>query len=354
MPRFCTDCGSPQPSTGRFCGECGVPTGTIDPERRPGVAPVTARPLESSEDDGSLDAEWRRPALPPPGTLPLEAPDVDGTVHVPKVTHQSVSRSNRWDDKLVFAAVVTATLSAVALWAVPRVVEASQGLPDGSLTASFGVRSLLVALMLGLIPAAIAARKGASFFGWWVAGVALWIVALPAAIMFDPYVERPRTRPFFKVVGGVVALALVVGGVTAVAPVIDGSDLTFDGTTMALASLTQQREAWPAAAVSPAYSPVDDTAMPPAAPMPPPPPASPGTFGPGTWRIGEQLPPGTYQTAGPQSGFPLCYWSRLSGFSGEFTEIIANDVAYGPATVAVAPGDAAFETSGCQPWSRIP
>lgn len=46
--------------------------------------------------------------------------------------------------------------------------------------------SLLVtlgfAIVLGLIPAAIAKSKGRSFVEWWVFGTLLFIIALPAAI----------------------------------------------------------------------------------------------------------------------------------------------------------------------------
>jgi hypothetical protein len=42
---------------------------------------------------------------------------------------------------------------------------------------------LVVAALLGLIPASIASRKGGSFVGWWFFGALLFIVALPAALM---------------------------------------------------------------------------------------------------------------------------------------------------------------------------
>lgn len=42
---------------------------------------------------------------------------------------------------------------------------------------------LVVAMLIGLIPAAIAHSKGRSFFWWWVFGAALFIVALPAAML---------------------------------------------------------------------------------------------------------------------------------------------------------------------------
>jgi hypothetical protein len=43
--------------------------------------------------------------------------------------------------------------------------------------------SLLIAVFIGLIPAAIAANKGRSFIGWWVYGALVFIVALPHSLM---------------------------------------------------------------------------------------------------------------------------------------------------------------------------
>lgn len=42
---------------------------------------------------------------------------------------------------------------------------------------------LLIALVLGLIPASIAQNRGRSFLGWYIFGFLLWIVALPCALM---------------------------------------------------------------------------------------------------------------------------------------------------------------------------
>lgn len=42
---------------------------------------------------------------------------------------------------------------------------------------------IVLAAFLGLIPAAVASRKGHTFVGWWIFGAALLIIALPAALM---------------------------------------------------------------------------------------------------------------------------------------------------------------------------
>jgi hypothetical protein len=41
----------------------------------------------------------------------------------------------------------------------------------------------MVLLIIAMIPAAIAHSKGRSFMGWWLYGMALWIIALPHSIM---------------------------------------------------------------------------------------------------------------------------------------------------------------------------
>ncbi len=46
--------------------------------------------------------------------------------------------------------------------------------------------TLVIAAFLGLIPAVIAYQKGRNFLTWWVFGWALFIVALPAALLLRP------------------------------------------------------------------------------------------------------------------------------------------------------------------------
>ncbi len=48
---------------------------------------------------------------------------------------------------------------------------------------------LLIAIVLGVIPAAIAKNKGRSFVPWWIYGSALFIIALPHALIMKP--DRP-------------------------------------------------------------------------------------------------------------------------------------------------------------------
>lgn len=67
---------------------------------------------------------------------------------------------------------------------------------------------------------------------------------------------------------------------------------------------------------------------------------------PGTFLINSQIQPGTYQTQEPD-----CYWERLSGTSGDFDDIIANDITNGPGIVSIPAADVAFN-SDCS-WAKI-
>lgn len=70
------------------------------------------------------------------------------------------------------------------------------------------------------------------------------------------------------------------------------------------------------------------------------------SFADGSWRVGEDIDPGTYRAEGSDA----CYWERLSGFSGELGEIISNDFSSGPTTVTIAEDDAGFTSQRCGTW----
>jgi RNA polymerase subunit RPABC4/transcription elongation factor Spt4 len=53
---------------------------------------------------------------------------------------------------------------------------------------------LAIAIIIGLIPAAIANRKGRSFLNWWLFGAALFIVAFPASLLLAPNREELEER----------------------------------------------------------------------------------------------------------------------------------------------------------------
>lgn len=47
-------------------------------------------------------------------------------------------------------------------------------------------RWIFLSMLLGLIPAMIASKKGRNFFLWWLYGVLLFIVALPHSLLISP------------------------------------------------------------------------------------------------------------------------------------------------------------------------
>lgn len=73
-------------------------------------------------------------------------------------------------------------------------------------------------------------------------------------------------------------------------------------------------------------------------------------FGSGIQLVGEDIEPGLYVARDP--GF--CYWERLSGVSGDFEDILANDNVTGAqAIVDISQGDVAFDSSGCGSWQPV-
>jgi hypothetical protein len=71
----------------------------------------------------------------------------------------------------------------------------------------------------------------------------------------------------------------------------------------------------------------------------------------GTYRVGTDIVPGTYRSAGPSAeGESDCYWARLNSLNP--THIINNNIGTGPQVVTIQPSDAAFLTHSCQPWRK--
>lgn len=84
----------------------------------------------------------------------------------------------------------------------------------------------------------------------------------------------------------------------------------------------------------------------------------------GTWRVGQDVQPGTYQAVVPNIGNMYCAWSRLNTFQavedwtpeeGKPSIIIKADTALigETVTVKILPTDVAFETNGCGTWTKI-
>ena len=71
-------------------------------------------------------------------------------------------------------------------------------------------------------------------------------------------------------------------------------------------------------------------------------------FGDGMYIVGVDIAPGTWRNDG-SSG---CYWARLSGFSHEFADIIANEYSDDQQMVTISSGDVGFESDDCGMWSK--
>ena len=72
-------------------------------------------------------------------------------------------------------------------------------------------------------------------------------------------------------------------------------------------------------------------------------------FGDGTWVVGSDIKAGTYRSS--QTG-SSCYWQRLSGFSGEFDDIIVNELTEAISVVEISSTDAGFSTERCGTWTE--
>jgi hypothetical protein len=89
------------------------------------------------------------------------------------------------------------------------------------------------------------------------------------------------------------------------------------------------------------------------APPPPPPPSVPKTImeTDGMYRVGTDIVPGTYRSAGPSpEGASDCYWARLNSLNE--THIIDSNISTHDQEVIIQPSDRAFLTHSCQPWQK--
>ncbi|MCH9640982.1 MAG: hypothetical protein K0U70_04810 [Actinomycetia bacterium] len=64
----------------------------------------------------------------------------------------------------------------------------------------------------------------------------------------------------------------------------------------------------------------------------------------GSYAVGIDIAPGSYQSAGPVDG-GACYWKRTAG-----DELLDNALTKKPAFVQILPTDTTFSTSDCQTW----
>ena len=75
----------------------------------------------------------------------------------------------------------------------------------------------------------------------------------------------------------------------------------------------------------------------------------PTSFGPGTWRVGVDIAPGTYEAVGVSG---RCEWARLSRLDDFAPAVLFGGNTTRPAAVAILPTDAGFRASeACGRWS---
>ena len=74
--------------------------------------------------------------------------------------------------------------------------------------------------------------------------------------------------------------------------------------------------------------------------------AADGSFPDGDYRVGHDIADGSYQASITGS----CAWARVSGFTGEASDVI--EQASGTATVTIEPSDVGFKSTGCGKWTK--
>lgn len=74
----------------------------------------------------------------------------------------------------------------------------------------------------------------------------------------------------------------------------------------------------------------------------------------GVYKVGFDVQPGTYRTAGAWPGSLLpCSWTRIETLPLGGINAIERGVSYGPVTVTIGPDDDGFETAGCRGWNPV-
>ncbi len=76
--------------------------------------------------------------------------------------------------------------------------------------------------------------------------------------------------------------------------------------------------------------------------------AFPSFSGSGNYIVGTDIQSGTYRTRVGSSG---CYYSRLSGFGGDLSDILSNEMTDYPSVVTISLSDKGFKTVRCATWT---
>ncbi|MFF3215185.1 hypothetical protein ACFYYB_31650 [Streptomyces sp. NPDC002886] len=72
----------------------------------------------------------------------------------------------------------------------------------------------------------------------------------------------------------------------------------------------------------------------------------------GMLKVGVDIAPGTYKSAGSTEDGSGCYWERTKDATGSLDTVIANENPEGQAVVTIAAGDGFFTTVDCQDWKK--
>ena len=107
--------------------------------------------------------------------------------------------------------------------------------------------------------------------------------------------------------------------------------------------------ATPVHTATPAPTPTKKPPTPTPRPTATPKPSRATSFSDGTWVVGADILHGTYRSSRTGGG---CYWERLSGFSGGFGDIIANEITDELSLVEISSTDAGFSTQNCGTWKK--
>ncbi|WP_217242396.1 hypothetical protein [Streptomyces sp. AC555_RSS877] len=70
----------------------------------------------------------------------------------------------------------------------------------------------------------------------------------------------------------------------------------------------------------------------------------------GMFRVGADIAPGTYRSAG--NADDSCYWERDKDAEHSMDSIVANNNVNGTAVVTISSSDAYFKTAGCKDWKK--
>ena len=73
-------------------------------------------------------------------------------------------------------------------------------------------------------------------------------------------------------------------------------------------------------------------------------------LGDGYWVVGSEVAPGLWRN---NNSSDSCYWERLSGFSWEFEDVIANELSDSIQTVQIGTADTGFHADRCGTWTYL-